>query len=88
MEFKAPECIYCCQVYSKYNEPIFITCFCEEIAKYAHGSCFRDYLEDCDFGVCKHCFTKTRIITDGFKPFSEVTILLGQSFYRKRIVWS
>eukprot|EP00111_Clytia_hemisphaerica_P021051 TCONS_00062059-protein len=71
MEFKSPECVYCSRTYSKFNEPIYIVCLCEQSAKYAHGSCFRGYLSDHSFGVCGHCFTKTRIVTDGYKPFSE-----------------
>jgi len=74
MDFVAPVCNYCQQMYSKIREPIFIICLCEKVAKYAHGSCFRKHLVDYDYGVCDSCFAKTRMVADGYKSFSEVRI--------------
>lgn len=70
----SPFCKYCKQIYSNINEPIYIVCLCEEKLTYAHRSCFRDWLKQHKYGVCESCLTKTRIISDGFKPLKQVKL--------------
>ena len=65
-------CTYCEQTYTQYNEPIYIVCVCENIPRYAHGSCFRNWLGKYEYGVCKMCLSKTKLIPDGWKSIVEV----------------
>ena len=79
MEFViAPQCRFCFKTYSEFNEPIYTVCTCEATPKYAHGSCFRDWLKIYKYSVCEVCLSKSIIVRNGYKSFKEVSKFMKQ----------
>ncbi|XP_012563823.2 uncharacterized protein LOC105848313 [Hydra vulgaris] len=62
-----PQCKYCLKTYSKLKEPIYTVCTCENRPKFAHGSCFRDWLKTYKYGVCEICLAKSKLVRNGYK---------------------